>query len=174
MTILEQKIVEFLGNYPEAEFYGQEIANKIKCSKASASVLLKKLSKTGIVFAEKKGHMKFYRINPRNAEVKKLKINSAIDQLKPIAQKLNKYSQKIILFGSASRGEQTFNSDIDLLILTNDKGEAREIIKKASASLRIKAIIKTHGEWSEMEVKEPEFYQEVKNGITLYEYVPRI
>lgn len=174
MTTLEQKIVEFLGNYPETEFYGQEIANKIKCSKASASVLLKKLSKTGIVFAEEKGHMKFYQINPRNPELKKIRINSAIDYLKPLARKFNNKVLKIILFGSASRGEQTFNSDLDVFILANNKNEARDALKKPNISSRIKAIIKTPSEWSEMEITEPEFYQEVKNGIILYEYVPRI
>ena len=43
-----------------------------------------------------------------------------------------------------------------------------------SAGLRLKAIIKTSNEWSEMEISEPEFYQEIKNGIILYDYVPRI
>ena len=94
-----------------------------------------------------------------------------LDSLLP---RLKKLSQKIILFGSASKGEQTFSSDIDLFILSRDKDKLRESLKKISAGSRLRAIIKTPVEWSEMEITEPEFYREIKNGIILYDYVPRI
>lgn len=174
MTILEQKIIEFLGRFPEREFYGQEIADKVKCSKASASIILKSLVKNEMVFLKEKGHMKFYQINPRNPELKKIKINSAINTLKPLVRKFKNQVLKIILFGSASRGEQTFNSDLDVFVLVNNKNEARDALKKSNIDSRIKAVVKTPSEWSEMEITEPEFYQEVKNGIIIYEYVPRI
>lgn len=174
MTKVEQKIIELLADYPEREFYGQEIAEKTKCSKASASGILKNLSEKKIVFKNVRGHMKFYQINQKNTAVKKFKINSALEKLTPLASRLEKFSRKIILFGSASRGEQTAGSDIDLFVLSNGKNEIRKIIKKAGGGLRIKAIVKTQSEWSEMETQEPEFYREIKNGITLYDYVPRI
>lgn len=174
MTKLEQKIIKLLSYYPEREFYGQEIAEKAKCSKASVSGILKMLSKKKIVFKKVRGHMKFYQINQGNLAVKKFKINLVLGELASFLLKLRKISQKIILFGSASRGEQTADSDIDLFILSNDKDETRRIIKTASGNLRIKAVIKTQNEWSEMEIQEPEFYQEIKNGIILYDYVPRI
>lgn len=174
MTKLEEKIIILLADYPEREFYGQEIADKIKASKASASGLLKILSRQGIVFRKIKGRMKFYQINAKSPELKRLRINSAMEKLNLLLPRLEKLSQKIILFGSASRGEQTSGSDIDLLILSRDKGKIRDYLKKIKAGSRLKAIIKTPGEWSELEVTEPEFYQEIKNGIILYEYVPRI
>lgn len=174
MTKIEQKITKLLADYPEREFYAQEIAEKLKFSKASASGLLKSLSEEGIIFKKVKGHMKFYQINQKSPEVKKFRINSALEEVSLLLPKLKKYSQKIILFGSASRGEQTYGSDIDLFILTDDREGARVAIKKADKSLLIRPVIKSPGEWSEMEIKEPEFYQEVKNGIILYEYVPRI
>jgi len=171
---IEQKIIKLLADYPEREFYGQEIARKLKCSKASTSGILKLLAGKKIISRKIKGHMKFYQINRRNVEIKQIRINLAISQLSSILPKLKKISQKIILFGSASRGEQTHDSDIDLFILTNKKDDARAFLKKTKRDLRIKAIIKTTGEWSEMEIKEPELYCEIKNGITLYDYVPRI
>lgn len=174
MTGLEEKIILLLADWPEKEFYGEEIARKTKCSKASVSNLLKSLSKSGLVLKQEKGHMKFYRINQKNPEVKVLKIKTAIGQIRPILPKLAKYSEKIILFGSASRGEQTSGSDIDLLILTRNKNTVREILGKSETSPPVKAIVKTAAEWSEMEIKEPEFYREAKNGIVIHEYVPGI
>ena len=174
MKKLEQKIIKLLADYPEKEFYAQEIARKLKCSKASASGILKLLSDKGIVFKKIKGHMKFYQINPKNSEFKRFRINLVLEKLNLLLPKLKKFSQKIIVFGSASRGEQTFDSDIDLLVLTDNKPEIQAALKKMGSRLRLKTIVKTPGEWSEMEIKEPEFYREVKSGITLYDYVPRI
>ncbi len=174
MTKLEKKIIRLLADYPEKEFYSQEIADKVKGSKASASGLLKILSRRGVVFKKIKGRMKFYQINQKSPELKRLRINSAMERINSLLPGLEKLSQKIILFGSAGRGEQTSSSDMDLFILSREKDKVRESLKKASAGSRLKAIIKTPGEWSELEITEPEFYQEIKNGIILYEYVPRI
>jgi predicted nucleotidyltransferase len=173
MTKTEQKIIKLLADYPEREFYGQEIAKKTKTSKASVSGTLKLLSGKSIVFKKTKGRMKFYQINQKSPELKKFRINLALGKINPLLSQLKKFSQKIIFFGSASRGEQTFGSDLDLFILSTDKNKLQAVLKKISRS-GIKALIKTQNEWSEMEIKEPEFYQEVKNGIILYEHVPRI
>jgi len=174
MTKLEKKLIKLLADYPEKEFYAQEISQKLNFSKASASGILKSLTKRGVVFKKVKGHMKFYQINPKNPEFKKFRINLVLEKVNPLLPKFKKNSQRIILFGSASRGEQTFSSDIDLFILSNDKNEVQAALRKINAKLPIKAIIKTPSEWSEMEIKEPEFYREVISGITLYDYVPRI
>lgn len=174
MTKIEQKIIKLLSDYPEREFYAEEITRKVGCSKASASNILKTLLEKKIVFKNIRGHMKFYQINQKNIAVKKLKINLTLEKLEPLASKLKKNSQRIILFGSASRGEQTADSDIDLLILSNNKEITKKIIKITNIGSRIKAIIKTQNEWAEMEIKEPEFYREIKSGITLYDHVPRI
>lgn len=174
MSNLEQKIIKLLADYPEREFYGQEISKKLKFSKASASNILKSLSVKKIILKKTKGHMNFYQINSQNLELKRFRVNSILKQFSSLLPQLSGISQKIILFGSASRGEQTINSDIDLFILTNKKDEARKTLKKISNRLPIKSILKTSSEWSEMEVKDPEFYQEIKNGIILYNYVPRI
>lgn len=174
MTKLEKKIIMLLADYPEREFYSQEIANKVKGSKASASGLLKALSRQGVVLRKTKGRMKFYQINLKSSELKRLRINSAMEKINLFLPRLERLSQKIILFGSASRGEQTSRSDLDLFILSRDKNKISEALKKISADLRLKSIIKTPGEWSELEITEPEFYQEIKNGIILYDYVPRI
>ncbi len=173
MMNIEEKIVFFLAGQPQSEFYGEEIARKVKCSKAMASGVLKKLFKDGIILKKSRGRMNFYRINAADIDVKKMKIDRALEKVEPLALKLKKYSLEIILFGSSSRGEQTADSDIDLFIASRQKEKVLKIIR-AVKNKKIKAIVKTPGEFAELEVKEPEFYYEIKNGITLYSYVPRI
>jgi predicted nucleotidyltransferase len=174
MSKLEEKIINFLSAYPEQEFYGQQIANKVKCSKASASLILRKLVKKGLVVKKTKGRMNFFQINSHSVAVKRFRLDTALNSLRSLVVQLKKDCLKIILFGSASRGEQAAGSDIDLFILTRQKQKVREIIKKNKRRLNLQAIIKTSSEWSEMEIKEPELYYEIKNGIILYQYVSRI
>ena len=174
MTLVEKKILTFLGGHPERAFYTQEVAKSTRCSKASASGILVAFSKKNIVFRDVRGHMKFYRINPKHVEVKRWKIDVALNALRRLTAQMARYAQTIILFGSASRGEQTFNSDIDVFVLTNNKPEVQRIITKSRRRVKINVITKTPSEWAAMEVREPEFYQQIKSGITIHTHVPRI
>lgn len=174
MFKIEPRIIQLLSSYPEREFYGQEIAQKVKCNKASVSLIMKKLFQKKLVSRTVRGHMKFYQINLKNPEIKRFKISSVLEKINPLLPKLELFSKKIILFGSGSRGDQTWNSDIDIFILSNEKEELRSALTEIKLDLPIKAIIKNQSEWSEMEISEPELYWEIKNGITLHDYVPRI
>ncbi len=174
MSKTKQKIIKLLSAYPEREFYAQEVAKKVNCSKASATIIFQNLVDKKIVHKDKRGHMKFYKINQENVEVKKFKIELALRKINPFLSRLKKISSKIILFGSASRGEQTLDSDIDLLVLTNDKENVKQVLQNLKPKLGLKPIIKTPSEWSEVEIKDPGFYREVKSGITLHNYVSRV
>jgi predicted nucleotidyltransferase len=126
------------------------------------------LVKEEIISEEKRGNMNFYQINDRNPIVKQTKITAAIEALIPLVDKIEQNAKEIILFGSASRGEQTNNSDIDLFVLTHQPEIIREDILKYAKKMGIKAVIKTPNQWSEMQSQEPEFYNEVKHGIKLF------
>lgn len=165
-----QKIILFLGNYPEKKFFSKEIAEKLGISLGGAHNALKYLGEKKIARVERKGNMKFYQIDEENPLVKQLKITAVIEKLLPLVGKIKNSCKKIILFGSAARGEETADSDIDLFILAYSP----EIIKEKIAEFKIKAkinpVIKTPNQWSELEIKEPEFYNEVKQGMKLFNY----
>jgi predicted nucleotidyltransferase len=167
LTKNHQKIIIFLGDYPERRFFSKEIAGKLDISLGGTHNALKYLSKEKIVEAEQKGNMKFYQINDENPLVKQLKATAVIEKLLPLINKIKNACEEIILFGSASRGEQTRNSDIDLFILTHTPEEVKKDISKYQKKIAVKPVIKTPNQWGEMEVKEPEFYKEVRKGIKL-------
>ena len=163
-----QKIIIFLGSYPEREFFSKEIAGKLDISLGGTHNTLKYLVKEKIIEVEQRGNMKFYRINDKNPIVKQLKTTAVIEKLLPLINKIKNTCEEIILFGSASRGEQTQNSDIDLFVLTHTPEDAKKNISKYQKKIPVKPIIKTPNQWSELEIKEPEFYKEVKQGIKLF------
>lgn len=168
LTKNHQKIMGFLGDYPERKFFGKEIAEKLKISLGGTHNVLKYLTKEKVVDAERRGNMKFYRINNENPLVKQLKTTNAIEKLLPLINKIKQDCEEIILFGSASRGEQTRNSDIDLFALTHVPDAVRKNIGRYQKKMPVKAVVKTPNQWGELEIKEPEFYKEVKRGIKLF------
>ncbi|MCK5123324.1 MAG: nucleotidyltransferase domain-containing protein [Candidatus Pacebacteria bacterium] len=169
MTENNKKIINLLADYPSRQFFTKEISDKTKISLGGAHNSLKDLEKERMIFMEQRGNMKFFQINLHNPLVRQMRTALAVNKLSGIVEKIKKYSKEIILFGSACRGEQSAESDFDLFVLTNNYKEVKEVIKKERKKLLINPVIKTPNEWGEMEIKEPEFYLEVKKGIKLYE-----
>ena len=150
-----------------AKFLDEEIAGKLNISLGGTHNALKYLTKEKILEVEPRGNMKFYRINDENPLVKQLKTTAVVEKLLPVIKEIKHDSKEIILFGSACRGEQTSGSDIDLFILTHLPADIKKIMDKYQKKLLLKPIIKTPNQLSELEIKEPEFYHEVRQGIKL-------
>ena len=165
-----EKIIIFLGDYPKRKFFGKEIAEKLNISLGGTHNALKYLVKEKIIDAEQRGNMKFYQIDDENALVKQLKTALIIEKLLPLVNNIKQNCKEIVLFGSAARGEQTANSDIDLFILTHNPEDIKKSILKCRSKIAISPVIKTPNQWSELEIKEAEFYNEVKQGIKLFNY----
>lgn len=164
----EQKILSFLAQNLGKSFFDKEVAQKTKISRGATNKALRDLAKSELIVREKKGRMNFYQVNMANPVVKEFKVLRNVIQLYPLLKKIEGVSEKIILFGSASRGENYKDSDIDLFVLTHSKEELEKIIKKLKLK-PFQLIIKTPTEFITLERKDSAFYQEIMKGITLWE-----
>ena len=80
-------------------------------------------------------------------------------------QSEKKYNIQIFLYGSAARGEDIENSDIDLLVIGKiNKERLIPEIKKISNNIgrEIKIIIFNTLEWSQLVRKDAPFYERVE------------
>jgi predicted nucleotidyltransferase len=164
-----KKIIDLLADYPETQFFTKEISDKTGVSLGGAHNALKQLAKEKIVALEAKGNMKFYQIYADNPQVKQFRVADAIDRIMPLIDQIKSDCLKIVLFGSTARGEQTSDSDIDLFILTHEPETIKKKFFKSKIKRQLKTVIKTPNQWSELEIKEPEFFQEVSRGIKLFQ-----
>lgn len=164
-STINQKILKFLAGNPEKIYFDSEIAQKIGISAGACNQALRDLFSNNLVTKETKGRMNFYQINSDNSLTKQFKVFLIVSKLNPIIEKIKKYSQKIILFGSSSRGENTSISDIDLFILSRQKEE----VEKNINNKKIKTIIKTPTEFSNLEKNDPVFFGEIERGIKIWE-----
>lgn len=110
---------------PRKEFQMREISRNTKISQPSVINHLKALIKENLIIKEKKGIYPAYRANRENESFKIYKKADFILQINQIGLVDYIYDSclpnTIILFGSASKGEDIEESDIDLFIQSPEK-----------------------------------------------------
>lgn len=141
------RILKFLFDRPDWIFIESEIAKELLIPKATAHRTLKALLEQNVVREiKKKGKVSIYQLNKKNYIVKDL-FEPLFDREKTIIiEKSKQFCRKIkklkvgIVFGSASRGEMTPTSDIDLALVA-EKIDKEEVEKVQSEFLDKEGII---------------------------------
>jgi predicted nucleotidyltransferase len=155
------KILDFLFDNPTQEFSQTELIKKIRIAKATIGKWLKLLEKEDFIRVKSIGLTKLYKLNNNNIlvkELKKLKNLIGLEKIKEIGEKHN---VKIFLYGSHARGENTEESDVDLLVIGKATKEAIfPEVKKINKDINIQIFTPPH--WSEMSRKDPSFYERVE------------
>lgn len=137
----EEKIYKAYFESKKESLYFNEIKELSKLSDSSLTNTLNKLTKNNLLSQEKTKSNTFYKIKDKKifalkfSELAISKFNKLNHNIKT---PLNNFSKNlpeeiytIILFGSASRGEETKDSDIDLLIVSNKKQDLSKNKKEA-------------------------------------------
>lgn len=167
-----QKILDFIMECPGREFTEKELQKASNVSKSAVNYAMKKLIKAGAVIKEKKGMMNFYLLNHKDPAVKQYKVLKNIVCINPFIKRLKGCSSKIILFGSASRGEDIAESDIDLFIVSHAvKSDIDKLKDKFGNKRKIQIIVRTELGYTELKHSDPIFYEQVQRGIVLWEKI---
>lgn len=163
------KVLTFLAKNPGQEFLSSEIQMAVAVSRAGAYLALQELVRARFVIRTEKGRFHLYSVNHENPIVRQFKILISAMLLEPLILKIRARSLRIILYGSASRGEDTASSDIDLFILTKDPEKTRELLASFETDRKIQPIILTPAEWPDFKEREKVFFEEIEKGIVLWE-----
>lgn len=163
-----QKVLRLLIQHPTREFLASDIKSKVHISRAGINFALQELSKQKLIEKKAKGKAYAYQVKAELSAIKQLKVLDSVINLQPLTDSLKALADKVILFGSCARGEDTEDSDIDLLVISHNKEEAGEKLKKFR-KFRVKAIIKTASELERLSREDPSFYAEINRGIILFE-----
>lgn len=156
-------ILELFYNNRNTPLHLREIARKIKLNQSSASRHLNHLEKTSILESTHEGNLKKFKIN-----IKKIPdIFTIFDNLKleklPLLRKnaiknyINLIGKKpilLIIFGSTAKGTYKETSDIDLLEITSQKKEIKDITKRIEAQTGMRLQI--------FQLTEQKFEKELK------------
>lgn len=163
------KILSFLIKNPGREFLGSEIRKAVPVSRAGVYIALQELVKQKLVYRVKKGKIFMYSALYDEPIIKQFKTMKNMQFLKPLIERLKNYSKKIVLYGSASRGEDSSESDIDLFILAKNSESARDVVSRLKTKRKIQAVVKSPSELADIKDKDKIYYDEINIGITLWE-----
>ena len=134
------RILRIMFRYPFREFTEREIANQIDMSPNTVNLALACLRKTNVFIYKRIGRTHSYRCNQDSVLYNILKNlfekeNEIREKLFGIIQKNMESNGSCIIFGSYARGEEEFDSDLDVLIVTSNQEKAEEMINEASAEI---------------------------------------
>lgn len=159
------KLLVFFLRHPTLQIHQHELKSRTKLAKVTLIKWLRFLIKQDILKFIKFGRTKVYSLNRENKIVKQLKMLDNILILSDIKNLTLKFNVKSYLYGSAARGEDVEDSDIDILIIGKIKKEnIIRGIKKISGKIKrqIKIEVFSPLEWSQMAKKDPAFYERVE------------
>ena len=125
----------------QIEVSQKKIREETKMSKATAVKWLKYLEKQDLITYKKIGVTKLYTLT-NNTIVKQFKILHRLISL----EELKKLNLEIYLYGSCARGEETENSDIDILIIGKIKrnqivNQIENLAKKLGKSINFSIFV---------------------------------
>ncbi|MEK6914741.1 MAG: nucleotidyltransferase domain-containing protein [Nanoarchaeota archaeon] len=164
----ELNIIKVFFENPTKEYNVREIARIIKVAPATASSQLKKLAKKEILKERKERNLIIYKANMSHSNYTDLKIYYNIKKIKDsgLIEELNKFYMKpaIVLFGSASFGLDTEDSDIDLVIISEKN---KEFPKKEKFEKVIKRKLQFFIVKDTKELKNTHLINNILNGIVI-------
>ncbi len=166
------KVIHALGKDPTKSLHTRGVAENVKISTGAASMALRKLERSGMLLAEKKGNMKFYRIQLANPIARQWKVLFNITELQPLTEGLSDVTEQVVVFGSTADGTDTVESDIDLFILTENIHATKEILKKFEkhhSDRHLSPIIMDAQGYARLRRQDPALCENISRGKVLWE-----
>ena len=170
------KLLRLFLQFPDKGFYTQEIARKTGVGSGTVNTFLRNIYKDNILNKEITGNTHIYKLNNERELSKHLKIVHTLiefEQFKLVEHilKNNNTILTIILYGSHANGEYDSKSDIDLLLLLNEKKSLTTVLQKLEKNLKKPINIQMINipEWHKLKEKDKIFYESIlENHIVLW------
>lgn len=124
-TKVQRQILALFFNHTDESFYTNEIIRIIGSGSGAIQRELKKLTLSGLLTTEKVGNQKRYQVNlssPIFSELKNIimKTFGLADRIRDILKPISAQIHIGFIYGSIAKGEATAQSDIDLMLISDN------------------------------------------------------
>ncbi|MCX6747169.1 MAG: nucleotidyltransferase domain-containing protein [Candidatus Pacearchaeota archaeon] len=164
----ELNILKIFFESPTREFNVREVSRILKITPATASTKLKELAKRSFLKERRERNLILYKADLESEICLESKIAYNIRKIKEsgLIEELNKFYIKpaIVLFGSAAKGLDIEDSDIDLVVISEKNREFTNVErfqKKTNRNIQLFIVKKIK------DLKNEHLINNVINGITL-------
>lgn len=123
-TKTQQRVLGLLYGKPEKSFYTNEIVRWADMGRGTIRRELERLVSSGLLVVTREGNQHHYRANPDNPVYPELlglvrKTFGIADVIRAGLAPVSKHIALAFIYGSIARKEETADSDIDLLVITD-------------------------------------------------------
>lgn len=160
------EIIEFFIENQDKEIYQSEISRKLRISRNTAFKWLGLLTKNSLLNERISGRMKFFWLNKDNVVVKQTKILTSVAKLSDVLRFVEE-GLEIYLYGSAAKGEEDKESDVDLLIIGRiEREKLVKIVEDARHAMRreIRPLVLTPLEYAELSRRDKVLYENIEKS----------
>ena len=121
--------------------HGRKLAEEMKLSQSSVSMILRKMKTNGVVTGRQAGKTLGYRAVAGHPLLKAFRVFENQLMLQTLVQSIRSECRQIILFGSCATGEDLIDSDIDLFVLTDESDTIREKMKRYECERELNPVV---------------------------------
>jgi len=168
LTPLEQELLRFLSLHPNTEFHLRDLAKITNRSISGSHTAIKHLEGSNLILSRFSGRNKYIQANQSNPSIRTFKVfmntYEAYSSILPFSERI----QKAILYGSCSKGEDTYGSDVDIFILSMDK-DLRSELRDEINGRKVNYRIVNGSELLILRKSDPGYINEVEKGMILLE-----
>ena len=164
-TAIEQVLAALLDDVGR-QMSEREIREIVGLPKPTCSAALRTLAREGLVETRSYGRTLMFAVSASDPLIRHAKIARTLARVRDLTDDLSKISDSVVLFGSASVGEDSVDSDIDLFVVSRDP----EGVRKAAARFpRVQAVVVTPQQHMRELAEGSTLASEVARGIRLWE-----
>jgi predicted nucleotidyltransferase len=164
-TAQEAAFALLLDAAPDA-FTEAEVRTALGVPKTTAHVALAALVRQSLVVEERVGRTGRYSVDLADPLVRTLKSARAIRRAQRAIEPIRSLADLVVLFGSASRGEDRKDSDIDLLVVTD---EVDAVLSELARHQWLQPVVMTPAKHMVSIAEGGTFARETARGITIWE-----
>ncbi|MEK6846243.1 MAG: nucleotidyltransferase domain-containing protein, partial [Nanoarchaeota archaeon] len=166
------RILAFFCRNAGKAYYAKEIANATGLSTGATHQACLKLSVEKYLNRVKRGKEFFYSFNYSHAPARSYKVFVTLLDFQPVLDKLAPLSKRVILYGSAAVGLDGFQSDVDVLV-ESDNSVVEKVVRGAMDRNNHYSIkLKTTSELMDLKKKDASFYENaILRGLKIYENI---
>jgi predicted nucleotidyltransferase len=122
---VRQTVLALLFGQPDRSFHGAEVIRLARSGSGAVQRELQRLERSGLVTAARVGNQKHYRANVRSPVFPELRglIVKTVGLAEPLREALAPHAERInaaFVYGSVAKGEETAESDVDLMVIGED------------------------------------------------------
>jgi predicted nucleotidyltransferase len=168
---IEMGILSTLAREPDREFYQRQIAQIAGVSVGGTSQRLREIVERGLVTARKSGRMIFYRYNLDDPLARQYKILLSVNEIHDLVRDLAPHSRRVVLFGSCAAGTDVLESDIDLLVVSQEAKLVRKVVSSHTDTVgrEITPVVVSANQFRQLRTKDRALYDRVNSGMVLWE-----